>query len=111
MKIKKFGEKRFKSLDKYAIWHMPDKQPNYEILEINSVEDKPGDFPEYEYNSTIVYYYSSDSDRFVRFKGGSNKYGIFFECEISKYILYSSDSLEDCKEMVKIISNENKYNL
>jgi hypothetical protein len=109
MNIKKFGEKMFRSLDRYAIWHIPGS--SFEILKITGVLDALyGDRPENEYTSEILYYYYPNTDKFKKSVTPS-KSGVFYEFELVDYIKYTSDSLKDCKDMVKIISKEIKYNL
>lgn len=104
-----------KKLKKYAIWHMGEAyDKSYEIIR---VIDEYRNLDDYQYKTKTIYVYYTDTEKLEPPNHKKNTYsfkedGDTFHLDDSReYIHYTSNSLQDCIDIVPLIAKAKKYNL
>lgn len=100
-------EENIPLLKKYCIWK--NTNDTLEILELVGSE-KNKKYSKYMSLLSLYFYYPSEN-KLVKLKR-QNQAQIAFDSNIIKtYVPYTSDNIQDCIDMLPIISNIEKYNI
>lgn len=100
-------EKYFNSKDikKYIVWG-DFSSFEIELLEVARIEND-----ENIVWVNVLYLYNESKNELIKVTDKSNQYLELDDVKDSSYILYVSDSLDDCKNFIEMKMSAKKYNL
>ena len=115
--IKKYEQKKLPKLDKYLVWKDFDKNKIFRLLE-NTYELRKSIDGNYDIIAVNhLYNYNCDSDDLSKITSESNSRtsGLIFDDEIentiNKFLVYQSNDLQDCIDILPILATQQKYNI